>query len=192
MTRPFSPFQSVLYFWKCSTNRPVAVTLSPFTMTPFVPVLVFHRSVSPFTPAVKPSRPWSARHTHVWSMSTLSALTSSAVVALPMCGPPTRKYTSLSVMGFAASALFPWPLPPALPTRMSTGESVVPASMVIPAMTMPAASFDLDRNSAAHRRERRVPEAEHDGVGALRPRSCGRRRRRPASGAGACRARDWC
>lgn len=31
---PLSPFQSVLYRWKCSTNSPVAVTLSPLTTTP--------------------------------------------------------------------------------------------------------------------------------------------------------------
>ena len=33
-------------------------------------------------------------------MSTWSLLTSSAVPALPTCGPPTRKYTSDSVVGF--------------------------------------------------------------------------------------------
>ena len=84
---PFSPFQTVLYSWKCSTNRPVAVTLSPLTTTPLRPMFVFQRSVSP----EKPSTPWSARHTQVWSIRTLSLLTSSATSALPTCGPPTRK-----------------------------------------------------------------------------------------------------
>ncbi len=54
MTRPFSPFHTVLNVWKCSTNRPVAVTFAPLTMTPFVPMLVCHRSVSPFTPVGEP------------------------------------------------------------------------------------------------------------------------------------------
>ncbi len=71
-------------------------------------------------------------------MSTSSAFTSSAVVVLPMCGPPTRKYTSLSVIGFAGSSTLSLS---AAPTRSSTGESSVPASMVTPATTMPSASF---------------------------------------------------
>ena len=34
IVRPRSPFQITSYFWKCSTNRPVAVTSSPLTITP--------------------------------------------------------------------------------------------------------------------------------------------------------------
>src|SRR5918999_4179295 len=123
---PRSPFQTVLYCWKCSTNSPVAVTSSPLTTTPLRPVFVFHRSVSP----EKPSTPWSARQTHVWSISTWSLETSSATSALPTWGPPTRKYTSDSVVGFDGSP-FPQPARPFfLPTRRSTGDTTVPASTV--------------------------------------------------------------
>ena len=56
-----------------------------------------------------------------------------------MCGPPTRKYTSESVIGLAGSTFFAWPLP-GWPTWSSTGDSTVPASIVTPATTMPGAS----------------------------------------------------
>jgi len=49
---PRSPFQIVLYSWKCSTKSPVAVTSSPLTMTPLRPRFVFQRSVSPDVVAV--------------------------------------------------------------------------------------------------------------------------------------------
>ena len=67
-------------------------------------------------------------------MSTLSLLTSSAVFVRPMCGPPTRKYTSESVVGLCGLlALWPcW-----RPTRSRTGDSTVPASIVTPATITP-------------------------------------------------------
>ena len=72
-------------------------------------------------------------------MSTLSALTSSAVVALPTCGPPTRKYTSLSVIGLAGVE----GVAAVAPCRRAAARATasVPASMVTPATTMPAASL---------------------------------------------------
>jgi len=124
-----------LYSWKCSTNRPVAVTLSPLTTRPWRPVLVFQRSVSE-----RPSTPWSARHTQVWSIRTLSRLTSSAMSALPTCGPPTRKYTSDSVVGLDGSFFFGLELPFFLPTCRSTGDSTRPASIVTPATMTPGTS----------------------------------------------------
>src|SRR5512134_2136606 len=131
---PSWPFQIVLYCWKCSTNRPVAVTPSPLTTTPFRPVLVFQRSVSP----EKPSTPWSARHTQVWSIRTSSLLTSSATSDLPTWGPPTRKYTSESVVGLDGS-LFELCLG-FLPTCRRNGDSTVPASIVRPATITPGTS----------------------------------------------------
>src|SRR3954452_8095968 len=128
---PRSPFQTTLLRWKCSTNRPVAVTLSPLTTTPLRPMLVRQRSVSP---PVKPSPPWSARHTQVWSTSTLSLLISSATSVLPTCGPPTRKYTSDSVVGFEAEL---WSRPYFDPTSNSVADWVLPASTVTPATTAP-------------------------------------------------------
>src|SRR5215204_3597660 len=116
---PFSPFQTVLYSWKCSTNSPVAVTLSPLTTRPLRPVLVFQRSVSE-----RPSTPWSARHTQVWSIRTLSRLTWSAMSALPTCGPPTRKYTSESVVGLDGSLLELFLA--LLPICRSLGDSTAP------------------------------------------------------------------
>src|SRR4029453_6773226 len=80
--------------------------------------------------SVKPSTPWSPRHTQVWSMSTLSLLTSSAVLVRPMCGPPTRKYTSDRVVGLVG-LLALWPC--SRPTRSRTGDSTLPASIVTPA-----------------------------------------------------------
>src|SRR3982751_5291997 len=65
-------------------------------------------------------------------MSTLEASTSRATSVLPTCGPPTRKYTSDSVVGFAGDDQpNPWP------TRSSTGDFDGPASNVTPATTTP-------------------------------------------------------
>ncbi len=68
------------------------------------------------------------------SISTWSLLTSRAVSVLPMCGPPTRKYTSDSVIGLRGVL---WLRPCLRPTRSSTGDSFRPASMVTPATTTP-------------------------------------------------------
>src|SRR5215204_1949182 len=99
-------------------------------MTPLRPVLT--------SQPTEPGTPWSARHAQMWSMSTSSLLTSRLTSALPTCGPPTRKYTSLSVVGSAGSLL--WLLPCALPTRSSAGELTGPASTVTPATTTPGTS----------------------------------------------------
>src|SRR5919109_1879192 len=96
--------------------------------TPLRPRLVFQRSVSP----EKPSTPWSARHTQVWSIRTLLLLTSSATSTLPMCGPPTRKYTSDSVVGLDGSFFLGLLLLFFVPTCRRSGDSTLPASIVTP------------------------------------------------------------
>src|SRR6185437_6125005 len=130
MSSPCWPFQITSVFWKCSTNRPYAVTLSPLTTMPVSAVL-----------AVQPTPlPWSARQIHTSSSSTLSLLTTRLVVALPGVAPPTRKNTSNNAVGLSAappcdfgersssskSRSSSWPLP--LPTCSSTRELTVPAS----------------------------------------------------------------
>ena len=114
--------------------------------------------------SVKPSMPWSARHTQVWSISTLSELTSSARLVFPMCGPPTRKYTSLSVIGLRRVELLA--AVPVADLHQHGGE--------LRARVDGHSGDDdargilhLERNRAAYRGERRVAHAEHDGVGPL-------------------------
>ena len=99
-------------------------------------MFVFQRSVSP----EKPSTPWSARQTQVWSIRTSSLLTSSAMSALPTCGPPTRKYTSDSVVGSKRWRFFELPWWPPLADLQEHGRLLVPASIVIPATTTPGTS----------------------------------------------------
>src|SRR3954451_363815 len=78
---PFSPAQKTSYFWKCSTKRPVAVTLSASTRTPVSAVLTVQPT--PF--------PWSARQAQMSSRIVLSWSTSRLLVGLPACGPPMRE-----------------------------------------------------------------------------------------------------
>src|SRR4051812_8079367 len=132
MFSPSLPFQITLYFWKCSTNRPVAVTWSPFTTRPVSAVLTVHPT--------EPGTPWSARQIHRSSRIVLSLLTSRATVALPTCGPPTRKNTSCSAVGWEAT-LWGTPLLPFFePICTRTGELTGPASTVMPATSMPGTS----------------------------------------------------
>ena len=75
--------------------------------------------------------------------------------------PPIRKNTSWIVVGLAA-----WlAVEPFGPTCSSTGELVVPASNSRPAIFTPSTSATDIGDDAVVRDERRVAEAEHDGVG---------------------------
>jgi hypothetical protein len=95
-----------------------------------------------------------------------------------MCGPPTRKYTSDSVVGFDGSFFFGLELPFFLPTWSSTGDSTGPASIVTPATITPGRRR-RQRDRPADRGERRVAEPSTT-VSARLTRCVARRRRRPA------------
>src|SRR5260370_4456655 len=132
MTSPSLPFQMTLYFWKCSTNSPVAVTWSPFTTRPVSAVL----TVQP----TEPGTPWSARQIHRSSRMVLSLLTSRATVALPTCGRPTRKNTSGNVVGLDGWLCGTPLLPFFEPICTSTGELTGPASTRRPETSIPGTS----------------------------------------------------
>jgi hypothetical protein len=78
MTLPPWPFQTVSYFWKCSTARPYAVTLLPLTIRPVAAV----SEVQEPAPA-----PWSARQAQTSSMIELLLLSTKAVGHRAGLGP---------------------------------------------------------------------------------------------------------
>ena len=101
----------------------------------------------------------------VWSIRTWSLLTSSATSALPTCGPPTRKYTSDSVVGLAGSIFFG---PAAGLADPQQHRRLDGAGVDRDAGDDDAGHVgDRQRHRAVDRGERRVPQAEHDRVGAL-------------------------
>src|SRR4051812_6786189 len=126
---PPLPFQTTLYFWKCSTNRPYAITLLPLTTRPESAGLV-----------VQPAPlPWSARQAQMWSMMVLLLLTTSALVTEAGPAPPTRRKTSCTEIGSVA-----WlAVEPPGPTCNSDGDRVLPASKSRPASLTPLTSATL-------------------------------------------------
>src|SRR5579859_2271360 len=118
------PFQIVSYCWKCSTARPLAVTLFPLTASP----------VAEGSPDQVPApAPWSARQTQTSSMIELLLLSTKAVAAEPASAPPTRKNTSSMLSGF--EALFA--VDPSTPTCSRAEDWVGPASKMRPEMLTP-------------------------------------------------------
>src|SRR6202161_4578372 len=67
------------------------VTSAPLTTRPLAAVLVVQPTV--------PLLPWSARHSHRASPTTLLLLTTSVWVALPTVAPPMRAKTSDRTVG---------------------------------------------------------------------------------------------
>src|SRR5664279_6564376 len=100
------------------------------------------------------------------SRMTLSLLTTRPRVALPTCGPPTRKNTSLNVVGSAGSlhvVQCGCPATSGFPTVMRAAELTVPASMVNPAISTPLTLSDAHRHSAVHSSEGGHAQSEHHG-----------------------------
>src|ERR1700758_3807306 len=101
------------------------VTLAPLTTRPLAAVLVVQPTVPPF--------PWSARHSHRSSPTTLLLLTCSVCVALPTVAPPILAKTSDRTVGSEA-----WlALDPDGPIWTRTELLVLPASKIRPPMRMP-------------------------------------------------------
>src|ERR1700761_5042742 len=104
------------------------VTLAPLTTRPLAAVFVLQPTV--------PLLPWSARHSHRSSPTTLALLTTRVWVALPTVAPPMRANTSDRTVGSLAWLV----LEPAGPICTSSLELVVPASKMNPPMRMPLTS----------------------------------------------------
>src|ERR1700730_1601776 len=96
------------------------VTLAPLTTMPLAAVLVVQPTVPPL--------PWSARHSHRSSPTTLLLLTTTVCVALPTVAPPIRAKTSDRTVGSEA-----WlALEPDGPIWTRTELLGVPASKISP------------------------------------------------------------
>src|SRR5580693_10778826 len=104
------------------------VTLVPLTTRPLAAVVVVHPTV--------PLLPWSARHSHRSSPTTLLLLTCNVCVAVPTAAPPMRAKTSDRTVGSDA-----WlALDPDGPIWTRTELFVVPASKINPPMRTPLTS----------------------------------------------------